>query len=133
MFVAGDICFFMLLKDTINLFFFKTTRYAMHYFYNNINFYNNIKKFLLIVVVCSILQIFLPALASSEQFFKKNHLIVDLSNGTEWMRCSVGQRWNGKDCIGEAVPLNHDDFPVVLDIAIEQLGPGWRLPTKNEL
>ena len=82
---------------------------------------------------CLLSQMLSPALGYSEQFFQKNHLIIDLSNGTEWMRCSVGQRWNGKECIGEAVPLNHNDIPIVLNIAVEQLGPGWRLPTKDEL
>ena len=97
------------------------------------HFYSKIKKVLLILVSCSFLQIFFSTLGYPEQFFQKNHLVIDLSNSTEWMRCSVGQRWNGKNCIGEAVALNHDDIPVVLKIAIEQLGPGWRLPTKNEL
>ena len=29
------------------------------------------------------------------QFLARDHLIIDLQSGVEWMRCSVGQQWNG--------------------------------------
>ena len=45
----------------------------------------------------------------------------------------MGQRWDGKNCSGEAIPLNHEDMEIVIKIANEQLGDGWRLPTKDEL
>jgi len=71
--------------------------------------------------------------AESGQFYTKEHLVIDLYTATEWMRCSVGQRWNGETCNGKIVPLNHDQMEEVINIAIEQLGDGWRLPTRKEL
>ena len=45
-------------------------------------------------------------LSQSNQFYLKEHLVVDLFTSTEWMRCSVGQRWNGETCIGKIISLN---------------------------
>ena len=72
-------------------------------------------------------------LSQSNQFYLKEHLVVDLFTSTEWMRCSVGQRWNGETCIGKIISLNHEQMDEVLRIASDQLGSGWRLPTRNEL
>ena len=49
------------------------------------------------------------------------------------MRCSVGQRWNGETCTGKIINLNHDQMEEVLKLASEQLGSGWRLPSRKEL
>ena len=78
------------------------------------------------------------ALASTLQveaanFMARDHLIVDLRFGVEWLRCSVGKVWNGTTCVGEAVRLNHDQIGIVIEQASEQLGEGWRLPTLEEL
>ena len=72
-------------------------------------------------------------LSQSNQFYLKEHLVVDLFTSTEWMRCSVGQRWNGETCIGKIISLNHEQMDEVLRIASDQLGSGWRLPTRKEL
>ena len=69
----------------------------------------------------------------SQQFYTKEHLVIDLYTAIEWMRCSVGQRWNGETCNGKIINLNHDQMDEVIKIAIEQLGSGWRLPTRKEL
>ena len=45
--------------------------------------------------------------SQSNQFYIKEHLVIDLFTSTEWMRCSVGQRWNGESCNGKIVNLNH--------------------------
>ena len=94
---------------------------------------NKSKKKLFVLFLYSIFQLFSPNATVADQFFLKDHLVIDLKTGLEWMRCSVGQRWNGKNCIGEPVPLNHDDMEIVIKIANEQLGDGWRLPSKDEL
>ena len=94
---------------------------------------NKPKKKLFALFLYSIFQLFSANAAVADQFFLKDHLVIDLKTGLEWMRCSVGQRWNGKNCIGEPVPLNHDDMEIVIKIANEQLGDGWRLPSKDEL
>ena len=71
--------------------------------------------------------------SQTNQFYLKEHLVIDLLTSTEWMRCSVGQRWNGETCIGKIISLNHEQMDEVLKIASEQLGLGWRLPTRKEL
>ena len=63
----------------------------------------------------------------------REHLVIDLQNGVEWMRCSVGQVWNGSGCEGEALKLSQEDVSKAIIIANDQLGPGWRLPTRVEL
>ena len=69
----------------------------------------------------------------SSQFYTKEHFVIDLYTSTEWMRCSVGQRWNGETCTGKIINLNHDQMEEVLKLASEQLGSGWRLPSRKEL
>ena len=75
----------------------------------------------------------LPLQAEAANFMVRDHLIVDLRLGVEWLRCTVGKIWNGTTCVGEAVRLNHDQIRIAIEQASEQLGEGWRLPTLNEL
>ena len=89
-------------------------------------------------MICSVSFIFGPATGgatglSNGQFLTRDHLIIDLQSGVEWMRCSVGQQWNGKSCAGEIIRLNHDDVAKAIVIANEQLDGNWRLPTRKEL
>ena len=74
-----------------------------------------------------------PLVAKSGHFLVRDHIVIDLQNAVEWMRCSVGQQWDGKTCAGEAVALNHDEIAKAIVIANEQVGPGWRLPSLAEL
>ena len=71
--------------------------------------------------------------AGDSRFVTKGHIVVDLERQIEWLRCSVGQRWNGNKCSGNIVNLSLDMVPKALEIANEQLGEGWRLPSKAEL
>ena len=73
------------------------------------------------------------ATMSGGQFLARGHLIIDLRSGVEWMRCSVGQRWNGSNCDGDIIRLNHDDVAKAIVLANEQLGGDWRLPSLSEL
>jgi hypothetical protein len=53
--------------------------------------------------------------------------------GLTWMRCSLGQTWDGKTCIGEAAGFT---WGAALQAANRQSFAGrtdWRLPNKNEL
>jgi len=72
-------------------------------------------------------------IVKSGHFMVRDHLVIDLQHGVEWMRCSVGQIWNGTDCEGVAVQLTQDDVAKAIVIANAQLGPGWRLPSRAEL
>jgi hypothetical protein len=72
-------------------------------------------------------------IVKSGHFMVREHLVIDLQHGVEWMRCSVGQIWNGTDCEGVAVQLTQEDVARAIVIANAQLGPGWRLPSRAEL
>jgi len=72
-------------------------------------------------------------IVKSGNFMVRDHLVIDLQNGVEWMRCSVGQVWSGSDCEGKALQLTQEDAAKAIIIANEQLGPGWRLPSRTEL
>ena len=41
--------------------------------------------------------------AKAADYIARDHLVIDLRFGLEWLRCSVGQVWNGEDCEGEIV------------------------------
>ena len=71
--------------------------------------------------------------ASDSRFMTKEHIIVDLERKIEWLRCSVGQRWDGSKCSGNIVNLSLDIVPEAIKLANEQLGGKWRLPSKTEL
>ena len=40
------------------------------------------------------------------QLFTAVCRVIDNQNNIEWLRCSVGQRWNGSNCIGKIVNLS---------------------------
>ena len=71
--------------------------------------------------------------ASDSRFMTKEHIIIDLERQIEWLRCSVGQRWDGSKCSGNIVNLSLDIVPKAIKLANEQLGGKWRLPSKKEL
>jgi len=53
--------------------------------------------------------------------------------GLMWMRCGLGQEWNGKTCQGEAAIYPWDNG-LRLAAEVEFAGYNdWRLPNKNEL
>ena len=82
---------------------------------------------LILIIKCTNLH------AGDIRFVTKEHIVVDLERQIEWLRCSVGQRWNGSECSGNIVNLSLNMVPKALEIANEQLGGGWRLPSKAEL
>jgi len=74
-----------------------------------------------------------PLLADKSSYLVRDHLVVDLRNGLEWMRCSVGQIYEEGICTGEAVKLSHAEIAQAIKIANTELGGFWRLPSKAEL
>ena len=66
-------------------------------------------------------------------YLARDHLVVDLRHGVDWLRCTVGQVWNGAGCEGDTVRLNHEDIEIAIKQAGDQLGGNWRLPRLNEL
>ena len=77
--------------------------------------------------------LFSNAFAEKNRFKAKEHIVIDTQHNIEWLRCSVGQRWNGSTCIGQIVNLSLETVPQAIKLAGEQLGGVWRLPTKKEL
>ena len=71
--------------------------------------------------------------AEARDYIMRDHIVLDLRFGIEWLRCSVGQVWDGKTCSGEIKELNHEEIEKAIVLANEQLGGNWRLPTLEEL
>ena len=69
----------------------------------------------------------------ASKFMTRGQIVIDLEFGIEWLRCSIGQRWNGENCIGEILQISVETADQAISQANEQLGAGWRLPTKDEL
>ena len=66
-----------------------------------------------------------PTLSYSRQFLERDYIIIDLKSGVEWLRCSTGQTWNGKECEGQIVRLNFkeiQDHQVVIEAIFEDFG-----------
>ncbi len=58
-------------------------------------------------------------------------IVKDNQTGLMWMRCSVGQTWNGTTCVGE---LKRMDWNSAMSYKTTYAGySDWRLPTKKEL
>ena len=57
----------------------------------------------------------------------------DYVNKLEWMRCSIGQRWENDTCIGDLILLSVSEANEVVQRMSNLEGGGWRLPTVREL
>lgn len=92
------------------------------------------KRFIVFIAALSMTAL-MEARPLAAQYYERDHIVTDLALGIEWLRCSVGQRWNpeAEICRGEAVHLNHQEIAQVIEQANEQLGAGWRLPWRDEL
>ena len=105
-------------------------------------------KNLLVTIVCLLLTLVSPLLAeaaqtcddailatSAESSFTVHNdgTVIDTRTGLMWMRCSLGQKWDGKTCSGQAAIYS---WAAGLKAAASQNFAGysdWRLPNKNEL
>jgi len=95
-------------------------------------FRRTVLKLILAMVVC-LNGFTLSSASATSAFMAREHIVIDLSYGVEWLRCSVGQNWNGETCVGEIVKLNHESIKEAILLANEQLGGEWRLPSLEEL
>ncbi|PQJ95390.1 DUF1566 domain-containing protein [Chromatium okenii] len=59
--------------------------------------------------------------------------VLDTQTGLQWMRCALGQTWDGKTCVGKARKFDWSDANKAT-IENRYLGySDWRLPTIDEL
>jgi len=59
--------------------------------------------------------------------------IRDPARHLVWLRCSIGQTWNGHTCLGEPKELNLLEAEHSGAVARSELAGNWRLPSKAEL
>jgi hypothetical protein len=67
---------------------------------------------------------------------KANSAATIVIDGKEWMRCSLGQNWDGNTCVGEAKKFTSNDAQTAV-VALNANGfdgkKDWRAPTVREL
>lgn len=92
-----------------------------------------INKYLLLIVVSMI------NCAHSSPFFTSTSgsVLLDKATGLFWMRCSLGQTWDGRTCIGLAKSFTFDEARQVAVPLNEGDGYGgikdWMVPTARQL
>ncbi len=70
----------------------------------------------------------------SDRFEVKDGLVKDPAKGLMWMRCSLGQNWDGQGCSKDAAEYRWYEAMNNLPKYIEYAGyNNWRLPTPAEL
>ena len=78
----------------------------------------------------------LDASTPTNNFIGQGEIVTDKHTTLSWMRCAVGQQWNGKRCEGEPTTLNWQDAMALVDKLNTEGGSGhhdWRMPLVPEL
>lgn len=86
-----------------------------------------------LVFICASLLALVGGALHAEPYFihKDGAMVLDKATGMIWMRCSLGQSWDGKTCSGEA-----DAFTFARALNARSQAGGftdWKLPTIREL
>ena len=83
---------------------------------------------------CTNIKEFVPPTTPLEDFrITPEGTVIHQKTGLEWMRCSLGQNWNGSSCTGEAEAFS---WRLAVRAGEQQTFAGhsdWRLPDKDEL
>ncbi|NCA72709.1 MAG: DUF1566 domain-containing protein, partial [Sphingobacteriia bacterium] len=68
---------------------------------------------------------------------QRDGTVRDTQTGLQWMRCALGQRWDGRTCVGDGGLWAWKDLTAVVDAFNQESGCGgqadWRIPTIDEL
>ena len=91
------------------------------------------KKYLLFLIIIKLLNFSTNNLISNDALFAKGHVIHDLKLNVTWLRCSVGQVWNEKKCVGKPLKFKISEVGAIIKQANNQLEGDWRLPNRKEL
>ncbi|MBE0598468.1 MAG: DUF1566 domain-containing protein [Desulfuromonadales bacterium] len=76
----------------------------------------------------------IPAATPEVQFIlHDNGTVTHKTTGLMWMRCSLGQSWNGKTCTGTAGSHSWQNALKAVHLYDFAGYRDWRLPNKNEL
>ncbi len=92
--------------------------------------FKNRLSFIISCLAVGVIMMSMAGRADAANYIARDHLVVDLRFGVEWLRCSVGQRWNGEACEGDVVRLSQEQVIEAIKQADEQLGGNWRLPSR---
>ena len=68
------------------------------------------KGLLAVATVTAVAMAMIGHPAHARDYIIRDHLVIDLRFGVEWLRCSVGQVWDGEACHGDIRELNHDEI-----------------------
>jgi len=72
-------------------------------------------------------------LISGRYIDNKDGTVTDTKTNLQWMRCAIGEEWDGESCIGTPPRYSFEDA-LILAKSYEYGGVnGWRLPTPMEL
>ena len=87
------------------------------------------------IFILILFSVFASPIAGYAQFFEEGHVVRDVRNNIDWLRCSAGQLWDYDkgQCTGETVRLSQDEIIIAIRQANKQLGGNWRLPSLEEL
>lgn len=69
----------------------------------------------------------------STEYIDKGYYVIDLKLKVEWLKCSIGQKWNNDKCEGKPIKLNLEEAEEIKILVKEKLGGNWRLPKRKEL
>lgn len=85
-------------------------------------------------IVALVVLISLPESVLAFDAFRENGdgTVMD-KNNRQWMRCSLGQTWDGETCRGEALRFTMEEAITEAEEMSFAGQSDWRLPTVNEL
>jgi len=59
--------------------------------------------------------------------------VLDTQTNLQWMRCALGQTWDGENCVGKAIRFNWDEANTAVKDHQQVNDNDWRLPSLEEL
>ncbi|MBK6998574.1 MAG: DUF1566 domain-containing protein [Rhodoferax sp.] len=83
--------------------------------------------------VKSVTAFFMAAPTTSKLQPNADGTVTDLKTGLTWMRCSMGQVWNGSTCLGTAATYTFDQANALTGTTTFANQSDWRMPNIREL